>query len=180
MANESTYTYMSRIHTAGCPWHYTSECDDHFRDLRTVDEEAADMLAAMARRAFRDGILPAENNGNPGRSRYPTHRCPVGERVAELQDSKFAPDRQDMPWAGELYAESSDGETHYRLYFIERRPNWRPPTEAIVGAGIGSKPTDETTGWKSEDQTREIHDAMVSGVAFCNNTGYKWRRWDSN
>lgn len=180
MATESVYTYMSRIHTPDCPWHYTSECDSAFASLRAADEEAAEILEALARRAFRHGIPPAENNSNPDARGYPTHRCPVGDRVPGLPGSKFAPDRQDMPWTGELYAESSDGRTHYRLYFIERRHSWRPPTEAIVASGIGSKPSNETAGWKPEDQTRDIHDAMVSGVAFCGNTGYKWRRWDSN
>ncbi|WP_156959304.1 hypothetical protein [Nocardia sp. BMG51109] len=84
-----------------------------------------------------------------------------------------------MPWTGELYAESHDGRIQYRLYFIERRPGWHQVTDEIIGSGIGGKPVDETADWNSGVQTREIHDAMVSGVARCENTRKRWRRWKS-
>ncbi|MFR9767074.1 hypothetical protein [Nocardia sp. SC052] len=174
------WVYMSRIHTPGCPWSYTSECDEQFHKLRIEDEEAAELLEAQARRAYRTGLPPQENNADPNRKGWPTHRCPVGERVKDLKGSKFEDGRWPMPWTGELYAESSDNRTLYRLYFIEMRPEWGPPTEKIIGSGIGSKPVSETTDWTSLDQTWDIHDAMYSGVTTCENVRARWRRWETS
>lgn len=117
------------------------------------------MLRAQIKRAFEKGIPATRNNGAPNADGYPTHRCPVGDRVNELTDVKFDSSRP-LPWAGELYAESDDGRTMYRLYFIERRADWHQPTDRIIGCGIGSKPVDESTAWSNADQTRDIHVAM--------------------
>jgi hypothetical protein len=159
---------------------YSSECDEQFGVLRQEDEEAAEILAALTRRAYRVGLQPEENSSNPTKKVYPTHRCPVGERVRELPDSKFGDGGVDMPWTGELYAEGSDGSMLYRLYFIELRKAWKPPTERIVGSGIGRKPVSEGTGWTPTQQTQEIHDAMHSGVTYCINVGQRWRRWETS
>ncbi|MEV6333479.1 hypothetical protein AB0M12_02070 [Nocardia vinacea] len=102
----------------------------------------------------------------------------MGDRVAAMPGQQFD-DQTPMPWTGELYAESHDNRTLYRLYFIEGRKTWTSVTDEIVGSGVGSKPVDETTGWRSDDQTREIHDAMVSGVTRCSNIGKHWRRWNT-
>ncbi|MVU75998.1 hypothetical protein GPX89_01920 [Nocardia sp. ET3-3] len=136
------------------------------------------MLEAKARRAFTHGFPATTNNENPDRKGYPTHRCPVGERVEQLPDLKFDAERP-MPWAGELYAMSEDERTMYRLYFIEQRPGWDKPTDLIIGSGIGVKPVSESSDWASADQTKDIHDAMDSGVTRCENVRARWRRWNS-
>lgn len=170
--------YMSRIHTPGCAWAYTSDCDDQFAKLRAKDPEAAELLAAKARRAYTHGFPATTNNENPQTKGYPTHRCPVGKQVQTLPDVKFN-EQRPMPWAGELYVMSEDERTMYRLYFIEQRPAWKGTTTQIVGSGIGAKPVSESVGWVSANQTRDIHDAMDSGVTTCENVKTRWRRWDS-
>lgn len=170
--------FMSRIHTPGCPWTYTSDCIEQFAELRAKDPEAAELLEAKARLAFTRGFPATTNNENPQKKGYPTHRCPVGDRVKDLPDVKFD-DRRPMHWAGELYSMSDDERTMYRLYFIEQRPKWNAPTERIVGSGIGVKPVDEAADWTSANQTQDIHDAMDSGVTTCENTRTRWRRWNS-
>lgn len=147
--------------------------------LRQEDEEAAELLEAKARRAYRDGLAPEENNSSPGKTVHPSHRCPVGDHVNSLADSKFKDGSLELPWAGELYAEGSDSKMLYRLYFVERRPTWSPPSDMVVGSGVGRKPIDNSSGWTPVDQTREIHDAMYSGVTFCRNTSSLWRRWNT-
>jgi hypothetical protein len=136
-----------------------------------------ELLEAMASRAYRHGLEP-EENASTENPRHPTHRCPVGARVADLADHGFS-DVNPMPWAGELYADSSDGRTLYRLYFIEERAQWASLTETIVGAGVGSKPVAEDTGWSSAAQTADIHRAMQAGTLSCRNVQRVWRRWNS-
>ncbi|MGS2805351.1 hypothetical protein [Nocardia sp. MW-W600-9] len=162
---------------------YSTDCDEQFSKLRDEDEEAAEHLAALVSRAYREGLLPAENSSSPAARTYPTHRCPVGDQVQHLPGSRFsedAEDQLDMPWTGELYVEGSDQSMLYRLYFIELRKQWNPPTERIVGSGIGRKPKATSPTWTPAVQTQDIHDAMCSGVTYCINVGQRWRRWDEN
>ncbi|WP_024444931.1 hypothetical protein [Mycolicibacterium iranicum] len=156
---------------------WTSECTEAFATTRQLDEEAAEMLIAKARRAHRHG-LPAVENSNSAARRHPSHRCPVGERVAESGDHEFTSERP-MPWTGELYAASADERTLFRLYFAERRSEWAAPTTDIVGCGIGSKPVSEDTDWTSNDQTADIREAMESAVTYCTNTQRVWRKWNA-
>lgn len=167
----------SRIHFPGCPWHWSQECEDDIRQHREDDEEAIELLLALARQAYRSGLEPVQNSNQTG-ARNPTHRCPVGGQVRHLPDHGFST-QNPMPWVGELYAESTDCQSLYRLYFIERRPEWEPPTTDIVGSKVGWKPVSEGTDWTSEDQTRDILAAMRSGSTFCRNTQHVWRRWDT-
>lgn len=84
-----------------------------------------------------------------------------------------------MPWTGELYAESEDGQTLFRLYFAERRSSWAPPTTDIVGCGVGTKPVAENTDWTPDQQTDSIWNAMNSAIDFCINTRFVWRKWNT-
>ncbi|MCA4997141.1 hypothetical protein HWD35_20680 [Tsukamurella tyrosinosolvens] len=102
----------------------------------------------------------------------------MGGRVPDLPGYDFN-ELRPMPWTGEVYAESSDGERLYRMYFIERRAGWRAPTDMIVGCGTGQKPVREDTTWCSDDQTEDMHSAMKSGVTYCTNVTAKWRRWNT-
>ncbi|QYC54601.1 hypothetical protein PP488_gp43 [Gordonia phage Agueybana] len=166
----------SRIHTPGCIWSYSFEATDQLGVLHEDDAEAYDLLMAMTRRARLTGIPPAENNNVEG-ARHPTHRVPVGRLVLDLPDHNFTKERP-MPWAGELYAESSDGQTLYRLYFIERRATPEGVTIEIVGSGVGQKPANDD-GYDPTSQTAEIKDAMHSGIERCLNTKTTWRRWNA-
>lgn len=142
--------------------------------IREEDDTAYDQLNALVRMATWDGIPPTRNNNHPS-SKSPTHRCPVGDHVErEIPDHGFNPKTRPKPWAGELYAESHDLTKLYRTYFIESRVNWTAETDRVVGSGAG---------WKSANgevdhlqQTREICDAMNSGVTWCTNRSVKWRR----
>ncbi|MGZ9829020.1 hypothetical protein ACXYTP_19105 [Tsukamurella ocularis] len=167
----------SRIHAPGCAWIFTHDCAEALAALRSVDHAACDQLEALPRAAERFG-LPAENNGEHPDRHHESHRCPVGSQVPNLKGFAFS-ETLPMPWAGELKTISSDGRTLYRLYFIEGRPDWPPPTDLIIGAGVGQKPVDENTAWCSDDQTEDMHSAMVSGVTYCTNTGRRWRRWNT-
>ncbi|WP_345000452.1 hypothetical protein [Tsukamurella soli] len=177
MTDHSPAILASRIHTPGCPWSWTFDCEDDLSLLREEDEEAAEMLDAKVRWAFEKGLPPTENSNRHDRRRV-THRCPVGDRVLELDDNGFTDDRP-MPWAGELYAESHDCRTLYRLYFVERRAEWAGETDEIVASGLGSKPVAEDASWTSDDQTRTIRDAMHSGIERCVNVRRVWRRWNT-
>ncbi|RPA65745.1 hypothetical protein EF294_03125 [Gordonia oryzae] len=141
-----------------------------------MDSEAYDLLIALTNRARLQGIAPTQNNSLEGVS-HPSHRVPVGERVMDLPDHNFTPERP-MPWAGELYAESSDQLTLYRLYFIERRATPEGATIEIVGSGLGAKPANDAT-YDPNQQTVEIKDAMHSGIDRCLNMRTTWRRWNA-
>ncbi|WP_204806308.1 hypothetical protein [Mycobacterium riyadhense] len=167
----------SRIHLPGCPWLWTHECQDDFARCRQIDEEAVDMLIAQARRAYTDGLSPRENSNHDG-YRQVSHRCPVGDQVLARDNHGFT-NKRPMPWTGELYAESDDGRTLFRLYFAERRPVWGPPTTDIIGCGVGTKPVAEDTGWTSDQQTDSILNAMNSAITFCVNTKHVWRKWNT-
>jgi hypothetical protein len=167
----------SRIHQSGCPWIFTHECTEDFTTSRQIDEEAVEMLIALTLRAHREGLPPRENT-NLEEPRQPSHRCPVGNQVLARADNGFTIDRP-MPWTGELYAESEDRRTLFRLYFAERRPVWDPPTTYIVGCGVGTKPVAEDTGWTPDEQTDSILNAMNSAITFCANIGDVWRRWNT-
>lgn len=164
----------SRIHTAHCPWAYTNECAEDFSSYRRIDAEAIELLEALARRAYRSGLRAQENSNHPQR-RHPSHRCPVGDRVA---DGEFS-DTRPKPWTGELYATSSDERTLYRLYFMEGRPDWYEQTTVIVACRIGKKPVAEGGSWTSADQTDDIRGAMNSGIEHCLSRRECWRRWNS-
>ncbi|RBO92478.1 hypothetical protein DFR74_103121 [Nocardia puris] len=99
--------------------------------------------------------------------------------MKDLPDCRFDAADLPLPWTGELYAESHDRRTMYRLYFIEARPTWMAVTDEVVASGIGAKPAWDDPDWSSEVQTRQIHDAMLSGVTRCGNVRKRWRRWDS-
>ncbi|SIC73997.1 Uncharacterised protein [Mycobacteroides abscessus subsp. abscessus] len=82
-----------------------------------------------------------------------------------------------MPWTGELYAESHDQRSLYRIYFIEARPRWTATTDTVLGCGGSSKPVIAQDSDHSK-QTVAIRDAMHSGINWCINRPSKWRKWD--
>lgn len=167
----------SRIHSPGCNWTYTCEATEELEAIRREDESAYELLLALARRSTTHGLPSSENNNEPN-SHHPSHRCPVGDRVPTLDNHGFN-DLRPLPWMGELYAESEDGRTLYRLYFIERRPGWAQPTDLIVGSGTSTKPVASGGAWCPADQTNDMRLAMNAGIAYCENLRAKWRRWNS-
>lgn len=169
---------LSRIHTPGCVWAFTMDCEEQLQMLHSSDAEAYDHLMALRRRATRSGLPPSANNSNDARDRSPTHRCPVGTRVpTDIPDHGFG-DARPLPWTGELYAESTDCATLHRLYFIEGRPSWAAATDRVIASGLGSKPSGHPADWNPFMQTRQIYYAMESGVTSCENRHSAWRRWD--
>lgn len=179
MTDSMDSALRSKIHQPGCPWSWTSECIEQFERLRSEHIEVAEMFSAMIRRARERGLPPTQNNNHVPRPPHPTHRCPVGDRVRDLPDFAFDDQVRPMPWVGELYAESVDGRTLYRLYFIESRPGWVATTDEIYASAIGEKPVGADGGWTSDDQTADIHSAMISGTQRCDNCRKVWRRWNA-
>lgn len=177
MTKHTAKELASRIHQPGCLWGWSAEGTEQIAELRARDPEAADMLVVQTMRAYEEGLPPRENTNKDGH-RHASHRCPVGSQVQKLPDHGFSAQRP-MPWTGELYAESADCRTLFRLYFLERRETWKSSTNEIVASGVGEKPVDEDTDWTSDDQTRDIHEAMKSGITRCENLKHVWRPWNT-
>ncbi|QBJ97505.1 hypothetical protein ERC79_17330 [Rhodococcus sp. ABRD24] len=159
----------SRIHTPGCDWNYTDSCADELIELKRVDRDAYEVLAALIIDAIDVGLDVDDNGGD-------TYTVPVGWHV----DRQRHFSRKPMPWLGELKAEGTWGrQVDYRLYFLETKIAPDGEADAILGsscpAGKGVAGDYDQGG-----QTGDMLDAMWRGIKWCeaHDPVRLWRVWE--
>ena len=141
---------------------------EELRELKRIDTDAYEVLAALILDAREFGLDVDDNGGD-------TYSVPVGVHVDRQRHFNTKP----MPWLGELKAEGTQGkQIDYRLYFLETSAP-REETDLILGSSL---PPGKGVGrfYSAHAQTRQMLDAMWRGIKWCEgqHPARSWRTWD--